>query len=716
MNKLIIIVALYIAVLITPVLAVDFNISTTEEFDAGNKSDTYTNTDNSYVASGELWLKNGYVNESFGTDPSWSQVGTNIAYRGATGFGGIYDKNNNYEAYYTPIISRTQDDYLYAQFIYNHTALNGDYPICWLGFFNDAVGDTGTNAKNMVAVFLTHLGLGTVQLAPIIYDDAGSSDLGTGYQSTVGTDWYVTLEYVSETLTLNIYSDTWGGTLLSSQSVTLTGGRTFAVNVTGGREYGGAGAHTATIYTDEWVTKTYYSSGNWTSSAQTMIANNFLGDTNIFFQDIDANYYIDEIVWLNGSDVMELDDTYLRDDGSLGSYWKFEDTTDEIGVSDLTGVNSPTFTAGKFNNAVNLDGSSQYLYTADNANINFGTDNFAISAWIKGDNFESGGQHNTVLSKINPEVSGQWAIQVNRATTPGILIFRTGATQPLTSTRQIATGSWYHIAVVREGTGANQAKLYINGELEVTGTINQNLNSNENLQIGYRNSGYNAYFDGQIDDVAIFNHLLSANDVLDIYEGAYARYSTNITAGTNLTINSSDPQKGSLADVNDDFKIKIYLIGNETHTPIINEIYGWDSQVSCYYIINNTIGAVMFNSSPANLCYQWWGVEYNYTIHEAEQYGHLAIGYLPLIIVLVVLLLFYGAIKSGNPMAVLGIILIAFFLFMALDVTTSYRTGIDAWRDNITPTAIETWYSLTFNDVINATERIYNGTGDIAGH
>ena len=45
--------------------------------------------------------------------------------------------------------------------------------------------------------------------------------------------------------------------------------------------------------------------------------------------------------------------------------------------------------------------------------------------------------------------------------------------------------SWYHISLVREGTGSNETKLYINGILSDSGTLNSDVNfSQTTLQIG----------------------------------------------------------------------------------------------------------------------------------------------------------------------------------------------------------------------------------------
>ena len=60
------------------------------------------------------------------------------------------------------------------------------------------------------------------------------------------------------------------------------------------------------------------------------------------------------------------------------------------------------------------------------------------------------------------------------------------------STLKVYDNSWYHIAAVREGTGSNETKLYINGVLSDTGTLSQDLTQTA-CEIGW-DSGLGADF------------------------------------------------------------------------------------------------------------------------------------------------------------------------------------------------------------------------------
>jgi hypothetical protein len=91
-----------------------------------------------------------------------------------------------------------------------------------------------------------------------------------------------------------------------------------------------------------------------------------------------------------------------------------------------------------------------------------------------------------------------------------------------TSNASVPLSAWTHIAVVREGTGTNQTKIYLNGTLDVSGTcafdyVNQTIEG-FNPVIGSYKHDPNHSFRGYIDDLRITKNL--------------ARYTANFTPPT----------------------------------------------------------------------------------------------------------------------------------------------------------------------------------------
>lgn len=138
-----------------------------------------------------------------------------------------------------------------------------------------------------------------------------------------------------------------------------------------------------------------------------------------------------------------------------------------------------------------FDGTDDYLAIADNALLRFGAGAFTLEAWIyRG---ASGAAH-TIYAK-----GGASTGIVLQVTSTNVLRF-THTTTNIDSTGTIAANSWTHVAVVREGTGTNQTKLYINGVQDGQGTVSTDFTQTEEVRIG-TDRGATADFNGYISNL-----------------------------------------------------------------------------------------------------------------------------------------------------------------------------------------------------------------------
>ena len=138
-----------------------------------------------------------------------------------------------------------------------------------------------------------------------------------------------------------------------------------------------------------------------------------------------------------------------------------------------------------------FDGTDDYLSIADNANLRAGAGTFTIEAWI----FRAAtGAAHTIYAK-----GGASTGIVFQVTSTDVLRF-THTTTNIDSTGTIGLATWTHVAVVREGTGTNQTKLYINGTQDGTGTVSTDFTQTEEVRIGTDRSAA-ADFNGYISNL-----------------------------------------------------------------------------------------------------------------------------------------------------------------------------------------------------------------------
>lgn len=179
-------------------------------------------------------------------------------------------------------------------------------------------------------------------------------------------------------------------------------------------------------------------------------------------------------------------------------------------------VNGPRWVGGKFGNAVELDGSNDYVRLPNG--VVDGLTDFTISAWVYLDtvsdwsrifDFGTGTSVNMFLTPRN-SVTGAVRFAI---TTSGA-----GGEQQITGSAALPSGAWTHVAVTRSGgTGilyVNGAEVGRHGSMSLTpdsmGVTTQNY-------IGRSQYSADAYLDGRVDEFRIYETALSAAGVAALY-------------------------------------------------------------------------------------------------------------------------------------------------------------------------------------------------------
>ena len=144
-----------------------------------------------------------------------------------------------------------------------------------------------------------------------------------------------------------------------------------------------------------------------------------------------------------------------------------------------------------------------------------------LSVWVKnGGNTSAARIFNTAYQ--DPDNTA-FALGIGESSNTPFYFFRTAAGVYLKADfgDEMDTTNWYHLALVQDGT-ADEAYAYQNGVLKATisnvGEIT--VTSTTNAVIGsHWAATASSFFDGIIDECAIFNSALSAVDIRAIYNG-----------------------------------------------------------------------------------------------------------------------------------------------------------------------------------------------------
>jgi uncharacterized protein (TIGR02145 family) len=222
--------------------------------------------------------------------------------------------------------------------------------------------------------------------------------------------------------------------------------------------------------------------------------------------------------------------SYVPTNGLVG-WWPFNgNANDESGNGNHGTVNGAILAADRFGNAgkaYSFDGNGDYLNIAYSSTISpiIGT----VSGWLK--TYSSIPHQSLIFGQSH----GRPQLFVNN----GKVYIGWGATQGFANCASITSvdiGQWVHVLGI---FSTNSFSIYVNGVLESSNSTNLIQNScNAPLQIGGflvstscgTNGSNGQFFNGFLDDIAIYNRALSPTEVQQLYLGN----SPNTLAASNV--------------------------------------------------------------------------------------------------------------------------------------------------------------------------------------
>lgn len=205
----------------------------------------------------------------------------------------------------------------------------------------------------------------------------------------------------------------------------------------------------------------------------------------------------------------------------LVAYWNFDGNfLDSINGFHGTqrGTAPIPFVDGKagFGQAIKLDGGNQFVeITGGNEDdLEFPGGSMSISGWFKVDAFDTDWQ--AIISK------GEGTnYRVARRAATGAIAYAGGIGEGPADEPEVNDGLWHHFVAVTDATvAAFGTALYIDGQIysinEGTPVLAEN---SARLMIGENPEARNREWEGELDDFAIWDRVLTADEVTALYAG-----------------------------------------------------------------------------------------------------------------------------------------------------------------------------------------------------
>ncbi len=196
--------------------------------------------------------------------------------------------------------------------------------------------------------------------------------------------------------------------------------------------------------------------------------------------------------------------------GGPVAFWHFDEglgnsTADSSGNGNDGTINGANWTTGLSGSALEFDGINDYVSVSENDILD--PSEITIDAWIRINSTPT----------INGNVVAKGANNGYRfliTTTRAIWLGDRGGTNSIKTTRLVPINEWTHITVVGSSSGL---RIYINGELNASNSVPYGaLNTNNALEIGAEPQ-FSGYFNGTIDEVRIYDRVLTPQEILDHY-------------------------------------------------------------------------------------------------------------------------------------------------------------------------------------------------------
>lgn len=183
---------------------------------------------------------------------------------------------------------------------------------------------------------------------------------------------------------------------------------------------------------------------------------------------------------------------------------------------------------GKFGSSLNFDGTNDYVNIPDGSNNIFDpTSEYSLSAWVK---YTSTTSYGFIISKAYDGTAGGYELFRNSGT--GVIRFAScdltgtcsGGYFDIQTTASYNDGNWHHVVATAKTNST--AKIYIDGVLvKESATITQdNIRNAQPVSVGRRGDN-SLFFNGQIDDVRIYNYALNVAQIKNVMnEGMAVRW------------------------------------------------------------------------------------------------------------------------------------------------------------------------------------------------
>jgi hypothetical protein len=217
--------------------------------------------------------------------------------------------------------------------------------------------------------------------------------------------------------------------------------------------------------------------------------------------------------------------SYANLKDGLVSAWLFDNGTAN---------DSPAFVEGKFNKAISFDGKAAYVNLGDTKNFPNGSSKRTVAFWTLLRNKAASDNYFMCWGECL-KGGAFFAPRINADGNISLMVNNTGGYSDIDPAIKldVILGVWSHLVYTYDG--ATAVKIYINGDLNHEGNTLLALNTSTGFDayIGARDcfGGYNNGVDASIDEVGIWNRVLTDDEIASLAKNSLGSFVSVETSG-----------------------------------------------------------------------------------------------------------------------------------------------------------------------------------------
>ncbi|MEZ5325686.1 MAG: LamG-like jellyroll fold domain-containing protein [Verrucomicrobiales bacterium] len=254
--------------------------------------------------------------------------------------------------------------------------------------------------------------------------------------------------------------------------------------------------------------------------------------------DTDSDGASDSYEFDRGTDPSDPDSTPIPAGTGLAAgltaYWPFDDglvDPEAASIVDATGVNPLEYTYedperfwlgeadARSGGALGINGVDSFVTVPASKSLDIGGDALTLSAWVRLTELPS--EQAEGFGGIYDSSSDAYVFYLDKGNAElRFKVTATGAERPGIPESELVLNQWIHIAGVYDGS-ASEARIYLNGVLMDThGGPTGIVRAGQVAGIGRNGTDEASFFNGAIDDLAIWSRALTPEEVASLAAGA----------------------------------------------------------------------------------------------------------------------------------------------------------------------------------------------------